>query len=245
MSQRATSNKNFLIPLVLLCDTIDLSLVYSRQRSSTWFSNHYKTSSQCCSSQPQVRYTKHGYFVCLTVCINSEIIISSDDVESNPGPNNSQILSCFDQNVRSLKGACAVGHSYETKLQTLQDIAYGFDLEIICLTETWLNGSISHFEILASGNKMYRNSLKLRTGGGVLTAVKSTIKSNQLSLSGLPDDFEVVMVEIENSKPNRKILIMNCCRSPKDSNFRHCGSRLNKYIRGNVILTKWRFLNLT
>ena len=115
--------------------------------------------------------------------------------------------------------ACAVGSSYETKSQTLQDIADGFDLKIICLMETWLNDSISDFEILPSGYNIFRNDRKLRTGGGVLTAVKSTIHSNQLPLPGLPADFEAVLVEIENLKSNRKILTINCYCPPKDSNF--------------------------
>ena len=59
--------------------------------------------------------------------------------------------------------------------QLLQDLTYGFDLDIVCLTETWLNESISDFEILATGYDVYRQDRQNRTGGGVLIAIKSSL----------------------------------------------------------------------
>ena len=59
------------------------------------------------------------------------------DPHPNPGPaNSSKYLSCFYQNLRSLKAVCCDRDSYVSKLQLLQDLTYGFDLDIVCLTET-------------------------------------------------------------------------------------------------------------
>ena len=163
----------------------------------------------------RVLYTSNG-----TSTFQLSRIILGGDIHTNPGPvHGSEFLSCFYQNVRSLKAVCYDGKFYETKLQLLQDISYGFDLDIICLTETWLNESISDFEILPSGYEIYRKDRQNRTGGGVLIAIKASLSSSQPSFAELPSDLEAVMVEIENLKFNKKILIMVCYRPPNDARF--------------------------
>ena len=41
------------------------------------------------------------------------------------------------------KAAVADGDSFEFKCAILRDIAYGYDLDVICLTETWLNRRVA------------------------------------------------------------------------------------------------------
>ncbi|XP_068748924.1 uncharacterized protein [Montipora capricornis] len=140
------------------------------------------------------------------------------DIHTNPGPANSpKNLYCFYQNARSLKAVCFDRDSYVSKLQLLQDLTYGFDLDIVCLTETSLNESISDFEILPTGYDIYRKNRQNRTGGGVLFAIKSSHSSSQVCFTDLSSEFEVVMVEIENLKCKRKILILSCYRPPNDA----------------------------
>ena len=58
-------------------------------------------------------------------------------LRTNPGPeNSSKYLSSFYQDVRSLKAVCCDRESYVSNLQLLQDLTYGFHLDIVCLTET-------------------------------------------------------------------------------------------------------------
>ena len=121
------------------------------------------------------------------------------DLRTNPGPgNSSKYLSSFYQNVRSLNAVCCDRDSYVSNLQLLQDLTYGFHLDIVCLTETWLNKSISDFEILPTGYDIYRKDRQSRTGGGVLIAIKSSLCSSQVCFKNLPSEFEAVMVGIEN-----------------------------------------------
>ena len=142
------------------------------------------------------------------------------DLHPNPGPaNSSKYLSCFYQNLRSLKAVCCDRDSYVSKLQLLQDLTYGFDLDIVCLTETWLNQSISDFEIMPTGYDIYRKDRQNRTSGGGLIGIKSSLSSSQVCFTDLPSEFEVVMVEIENLKFKRKIIIMSCYRPPNDPRF--------------------------
>lgn len=59
----------------------------------------------------------------------------------------------------------AVEGSFESKLGLLQDIVYGHDFDIICLTETWLNDSINDYEILPTGYNIFRHGRVGRIGG--------------------------------------------------------------------------------
>jgi len=81
-------------------------------------------------------------------------LVGSGDtaVSTNPGTSS---LECYLQNVRNLKAAMADGASFEYKTALLKDIAYGYDLDIICLVETWLNDSISNFELLPNGLNIF------------------------------------------------------------------------------------------
>ena len=95
-------------------------------------------------NRPLVKFLKHGNH-CLAVNIESQIIIRCGDISINPRPN--QSLSCFIQNVRSLKAFRAVEGSFESKLGLLQDTVYGHDFDIICLTETWLKSEFFDLEV--------------------------------------------------------------------------------------------------
>ena len=86
-------------------------------------------------NRPLVKFVKHGG-LCLAISLDRLILVRCGDMSSNPGPHQ-KTLSCLMQNVRSLKAFEVVdGSSYESKLGILRDIAYGYDLDVICSTET-------------------------------------------------------------------------------------------------------------
>ena len=149
-------------------------------------------------NRPLVKFVKHGG-LSLAISLDRLILLRCGDVSTNPGPHQ-KTLSCFMQNVRSLKAFQAVdGSSYESKLGILRDIAYRYDLDVICLSETLLNGTIADHEILPTAYNIYRWDRVGRTGGGVMTAIKSSLSSVKLEV---PSDFsslEMVVVEINNA----------------------------------------------
>ena len=169
-------------------------------------------------NRPLVKFVKHGG-LCLAISLDRLILVRCGDMSSNPGPHQ-KTLSCLMQNVRSLKAFQLVdGSSYESKLGILRNIAYGYDLDVICLTETWLNEAITDHEILPTAYNIYRRDRVGRTGGGVMTAIKSSLSSFQLKV---PSDFsslEMVVVEINNFKYDRSILLINCYRPPNNDQF--------------------------
>ena len=165
--------------------------------------------------RPLTKFVKHG-FIYLGLC--SQIsLLRSGDVATNPGPDghSKSVLNCYLQNVRSLKAVNNDGISNENKMSDLQDIVYSRDLDIICLTETWLNDSINNREIFPLGYNIYRKDRLTRVGGGVLIAVKSCYCSSELHMTS---DLEIVLVEIELTR-NRNLLLINCYNPPNSTDF--------------------------
>ena len=118
--------------------------------------------------------------------------------------------------------------SFEYKSAILRDIAYGYDLDVICLTETWLNDSISDSELLPTAYNVFRKDRKSR---GTLTGVKSNLPTRELEIA---TTLECVAVEI-NLSPEKTLLLINCYRPSSDQEFFHdfkdvtANFRLDKY----------------
>ncbi|CAB3989457.1 RNA-directed DNA polymerase from mobile element jockey, partial [Paramuricea clavata] len=76
------------------------------------------------------------------------------------------------------------------------DIAYSCDLDVICITETLLNGSIANSELFPYTYDIHRQDRKDRTPVGVLIAVKNDLVSRELS-KPIDHEFEAVIVELD------------------------------------------------
>ena len=120
--------------------------------------------------------------------------------------------------MRSLKAITTVEGSFEPKLRLLQDLVYGLDFDIICLMEIWLNNNNDH-EILPTGYDIYKHDRAGRTGGGTLTAIKSSLSSSKIVKPLEFSDLEVNLVEIYKLKYHRSILIVNAYRPPNSVEF--------------------------
>ena len=120
-------------------------------------------------------------------------------------------ISCTLLNARSLKSVT----SECNKLEQLQNIANVDEDDIIAITETWLNNNIADSEILNNEYIIYRRdrqqSENLR-GGGVLLAVKSSLKS---SLVHTDESSEIIAVSVASSS-NQNILFILCYRAPSN-----------------------------
>lgn len=80
--------------------------------------------------------------------------------------------------------------SLKSKLDELTLIATSKDLDVICLTETWLSEDIEDDLVRISGYKIMRNDRKSRRGGGTAFYVKEGIAFQSLSTDNLPFDME-------------------------------------------------------
>lgn len=151
--------------------------------------------------------------------------------------------------MRSLKAVIADGGRYESKLSILHDVAYSFDLDGICLTETCLNKDILDSKILPSGYNVYRKDRAARRGGGVLIAIKSSYSSCQVKLPRNCEELEVILVGIDHLLNDRKILFINCYRPHNDKHFIQTfkvllnSIQLNKYF-ATIILGDFNLPNI-
>ena len=117
---------------------------------------------------------------------------ASFNVERNPGPSNGsksssitpskqhESLTFIMQNVRSLKSFQLdnLTNCRENKLSCFQDIVLLNQFDVIALTETWLNNSITDYEVIPNGYQIFRKDRSTgKRGGGVLLAVKDSIST--------------------------------------------------------------------
>ena len=82
--------------------------------------------------------------------------------------------------------------SIVNKLRCFQSFIYAHDFSFIVLTETWLHDYIYNNELLPTGFTIFRKDRSSK-GGGVMVAVKSILKSTQLTA---PENLEVVTVTV-------------------------------------------------
>ncbi len=75
---------------------------------------------------------------------------------------------------------------------------YSADYDIVAITETWLNSTISSLEFLPYGYDIYRKDRDDRIGGGVLLAVRNTIAVK--SCLDLPGETVAIEIKLASDK---------------------------------------------
>ena len=144
-------------------------------------------------------------------------ILLAGDIATNPGPAcNSTSLRCLSFNAQSLGS-----HNFTTSnLKSFQDLVYGENLDVITITETWLNDKIFDNEILPNGYNIIRKDRPgKKRGGGVLIALRENIPYNIVLPSNAKrnwhDLLEIVAIEMQLNKNSKKALLCVCYRSQK------------------------------
>ena len=144
-------------------------------------------------------------------------ILLAGDIATNPGPAcSSTSLRCLSFNAQSLGSH----NSTTSKLKSFQDLVYGETLDVITITETWLNDKIFDNEILPNGYNIIRKDRSgKKRGGGVLIALRENIPYNIVLPSNAKrnwhDLLEIVAIEIQLNKNSKKALLCVCYRSQK------------------------------
>ena len=145
----------------------------------------------------------------------------SDNFDSckRPPVHKHSIVSCMYMNARSLKKNIHLQENqYISHLSRFQELLYSESVDIMFVTETWLNSNVSNTEILPNGYNIYRTDRPLgQTGGGVLIAVKHGIFISCNKVSSL-SSANVEVVAIECTLPNHAKWLLVCGYRPPDSN---------------------------
>lgn len=112
------------------------------------------------------------------------LVLLANDVQVNPGPvyssyaSHSLGINFLYLNARSLKAFVQRddnSDSYKvSKITLLQQLVHGGTYDVVCICETWLNGSVLSSELLP-GYSIFRRDRLGKVGSGVLVAVNTGI----------------------------------------------------------------------
>ena len=144
----------------------------------------------------------------LVIFLVLSLLLLAGDVEVNPGPLND--LSICHINVRSL---CPNDRTKRIdEIHSLLCIRDGYD--IICISETWLNSSITNDMIDIQGYQLFRKDRMDKKGGGVAIYVSETIPARQRE-NLEHQSLEMLSLEIQSQG---KRYILCCCYRPPGAN---------------------------
>jgi hypothetical protein len=158
-------------------------------------------------------------------------ILLSGDIATNPGPNTapSTGLNVLYLNARSIKAFVSLDDDPSRKIckmSILQELVYSNDYDVVSICETWLNDSVMSAEIL-TGYNIYRKDRPGRTGGGVLIAVKSDIRSSHRK-DLERDNIEFAVVELVKDYNKSVILYTVYLPEPRQDELHQLNSSLQE-----------------
>ena len=106
------------------------------------------------SLQLQIKQKPLHVFLC---------ILLAGDIATNPGPvAMSKTQRCLSFNAQSLRSVNKrQDGTFTSNLKSFQDLVYAENLDVISVTETWLNDNVSNNEILPSGYNIIRKDRPL------------------------------------------------------------------------------------
>jgi exonuclease III len=100
------------------------------------------------------------------------------------------------------------------KLEEISYIIYCAKVDILCLTETWLDESICDNDIMIDGYTLFRKDREGR-GGGVAIYVRNDVNFIDKSVT-LKNDIEAVLIEVV-TKTNDPNILLSCLYRPPNS----------------------------
>ncbi|XP_023185555.1 uncharacterized protein LOC111607635 [Xiphophorus maculatus] len=141
------------------------------------------------------------------------LLLLSGNVQPNPGP----IFNNFDTpeefKTRSGLGILHINScSLLPKIDLVKIWIETTNTDILVLTETWLNKSITNKDISLEGYNVFCCD-RLKKGGGVAICVKNNFNVTLLSSVSIPKQFEFLALKIEFTKA-QNITVIGCYRPP-------------------------------
>lgn len=98
-----------------------------------------------------------------------------------------------------------------SKLDFVRILADSTGADVIVLSETWLNKSVSNADI-SHGYNVYRTD-RPQKGGGIAIYVRNTFCVSSLVSKSIPKQFEILALNIEVSK-GQPVTVVGCYRPP-------------------------------
>lgn len=157
-------------------------------------------------------------------------LLLSNDVEVNPGPSapcttrNGSVMdgnlnsAAIDSPLKRVKGLKMVHLNVRSLLKNIDELrlfAGSNKPDIITLSESWLDCSISNEEISIENFNLERHD-RNRNGGGTVIYIHERFSYNRTSLNNNDLDMVLCTLKFQRSRP---LIIGGIYRPPSDSNF--------------------------
>lgn len=125
----------------------------------------------------------------------STLLMDQIDNRSHSKDNTYQMIRILSKQKSGLNVCHINAQSIKGKIDEFRYIFEGSDIDVICVTETWLNDSIKDEMVSLKKFKIFRNDRK-SLGGGVAIYVKENVCSKSVFMSQKDDKVEHIFVEI-------------------------------------------------
>ena len=135
------------------------------------------------------------------------------------------------ENIKSSKGLNFLHlntRSLTSKIPEIEKIARESNAAVICITETWLDNSVTESEVCLNGYNIIRRD-RNRQGGGVCTYIREDIAFTPLDFDFIGNN-ELLFIQILLPK-TKPIIVGTCYRPPNQIDFMKCLENCLSQIR--------------
>ena len=170
-------------------------------------------------------------------CFILLLLLLSGNVQPNPGPCLKNISTPDEFRARSGLGILHLNvRSLLPKIDTIKIWIQKTETDILVLSETWLNKSVSDQDIFINGYNVFRCD-RPRKGGGVAIYIKNKFHATVLSSVSITKQYEFLALKLEFQR-SQSLTVMGCYRPPSAcsealSSLNNCVSGLNS---GEIVL---------
>ncbi|KAK0133577.1 hypothetical protein N1851_030903 [Merluccius polli] len=153
------------------------------------------------------------------------------NVQPNPGPFLKNISTLDEFRARSGLGILHLNvRSLLPKIDTIKIWVQTTETDILVLSETWLNKSVSDKDICINGYNVFRCD-RPKKGGGVAIYIKNKFHATLLSSISISKQFEFLALKLDFQQ-GKSVTVMGCYRPPSAcsealSSLNNCVSGLN------------------
>ena len=170
----------------------------------------------------------------LIIFLTRLLLLLSTDVEINPGPAEQyKCLSIAHMNVQSLY-MTSQDNPYVKLNEIKSTFAIEKEVDVICISETWLHDQISDDDIMIAGyNKPHRSDRIGNRYGGVCAYVTENLACERLTTLE-PVGIELIWLELKVQL--KKVIVGVCYRAPRQTRdeAEHFLDQLHSSITGVI-----------
>ena len=112
-------------------------------------------------------------------------------------------------------------------------LVHSTDIDILCITETWLDDAIINEDVYIDGYSIIRKDRNFKRGGGVLMYIKDSINFKERNNINTNDTIEIIWSEII-TKGNSPNTLIACVYRPPNADKEYFENMLDTFQKANL-----------